>query len=1053
MPQISRSPFGYADCESELKALKSEYSELYFDETPFNSAAIDPHAYLIIGRRGSGKTALAQYFSFQTVLRDPIYIAVDQPQVYQRVLSDISSRASESRQLAISRLQRVWEYIIWSVIFTQTRALSPEIAQAHDETASPARVSHIVNSIIDRLLVLLTDSSDTILEDRIEQLLTHERFDAAKASVLKIAAERPIIITFDTLEKYDISNDALVNAMAALVQCAAEFNLNFRDRGVHLKVFMSGEVFPYLTEDVLQNPSKSVKSPVYLLWRPKDLLRLISWRFFRYLQAHDLLREESRDEINWASHREVLAKMWIPYFGQYLTDAQGLEEETFSYALRHTQMRPRQLILLCNAIAERSLKAGRFPCFSEDDILVAIREVETDLAIETINSFSMAYKNVSRIVDALMGIPMLFRGNELDKRASQSATEWEDGYSSAKFRRLIAELGIVGRVRRNNEDAGYIDADFEYSLRERLPLTHRDECVIHPMFYSRFNVQINSPSRVMPFSTEREEREVASRDGKEAAARALKEGILHDETLMKAVSRILQRSERQQDLQKIIGSFVDPGIIVQLSNLNDQIMYGRRGTGKTHVLKVLASQLIEDPLNVVLYLDARTLGSTLQFSDPSVPLKQRCLALFRDILGEIYNALLDHIVNCQSSSSDPDFEKLQQLGKVMTEPVSFYTVEGITSRSLDKASGQKSIGLEIGSHADFGLSAKAEEQRQSEEEKTTSYRAEHEDKVVFSALRSLLQDLLKSTKARLFILLDEWSSIPLDVQPFLAEFAKRAFLPSPDVILKIASLEYRSNFGEHLPSGMLGFELGSDISASLDIDEYYVYDRNPDLVSEIFGHILFKHLKSELPEQYLETKYELYAGDGVILKFFSNEIVFKELVRASEGVVRDLINIFISSYFVAQRRGKKRIDRATIIEAARYWFEQDKAKNLDAGLRVILEQIIKEVVAEQRVRSFFLPLELERHPTIQRLFDARVLHLTKRGATYRHTPGIRYNIYTLDYGTYVDLLNTDQAPRMGFEETKGEIPKHFAVPFDDNRTLRLVVLREETLNTKATTVT
>jgi Cdc6-like AAA superfamily ATPase len=505
MIEVEQNPFGQADCESELKTLKSEYSELYFDETPFNTEAIKPQTYLIVGRRGSGKTALAQYFSFQKVLTDPIYIDVDEPRVYQKVLSDVASRASEAREIAIPRLQKVWQYVIWCVVFEHTRTLSKVIAEACDETCSTGGVSHLINSIIDRLLVLLHDSDGKIIDERIEQLLSDERLESARVAVLKIATKRPIIIAFDTLEKYDISNDALMNAMAALVQYAADFNLSFRDRGVHLKVFMSGEVFPYLKEDVLENPLKSIKNPVYLFWRPKDLLRLISWRFFRHLSAHDLLRRESRGDIDWVNHREVLEKMWIPYFGEYITNARGMRESTFSYVLRHTQMRPRQLILLCNAIAERATREGRFPRFSENNISSAIKEAETDLAIEIINSFSQAYKNVSTIVDALMRIPMVFSGNELDKRASQSATEWPvDSYSSAKFRRLVSELGIVGRVRRHNEDAGYIDADFEYSLRERLPITHRDECVIHPMFYSRFNVEFNSPSRVMPFSTERD---------------------------------------------------------------------------------------------------------------------------------------------------------------------------------------------------------------------------------------------------------------------------------------------------------------------------------------------------------------------------------------------------------------------------------------------------------------------------------------------------------------------------------------------------------------------
>lgn len=521
---------------------------------------------------------------------------------------------------------------------------------------------------------------------------------------------------------------------------------------------------------------------------------------------------------------------------------------------------------------------------------------------------------------------------------------------------------------------------------------------------------------------------------------------LRDLTFMKAVSGILQRSERQQDLQKVINSFVDVGILPQISNYNNQIIFGRRGTGKTHILRVLASQLSETSSNAVLYIDARTLGSTSQFSDQAVPLKQRCLSLFRDILGEIYNLLLNHIVNNPTDSAEASLESLDQLGKIMTEPVSRYSIESVTSRSLDKLSAQYSIGVTLSTESGIGLTGKDEDQKSLEEEKTTSYRVAQDDKVIFPALHSLLQSVLKTAKAKLHILLDEWSSIPVDIQPYLAEFLKRSFLANPDVVIKIASLEYRSNFGERLRAGqMLGFEVGSDISTALDIDEYYVYDKNPDLVTTLFAQMLYMHLKSDLPDQYLETRYGIYSGSGIASECFSNQHVFKELVRASEGVARDLINIFTGSFFATQRKGKRHIDKATIVEVSRQWFEQDKAKNLDSELHDVLGKIIREVVAEGRARSFFLPLDLEKHHLIQRLFDARVLHLTKRGVNDRRNPGTRYNIYSLDYGTYVDLMSTEKAPHVGIEEIKGEIPRGFAVPFDDNRALKLILLPRQIL--------
>jgi hypothetical protein len=501
MTNKMRSPFGEADCESELKTMggKSNYSELYFDETPFNNAAISPQTYLIVGRRGSGKTALAQYFSFQTAIRDPIYIDVDEPAAYHQVLSDIAAKASENREIAIPRLKKVWEYTLWSLVFEHTRHESRAIEQICSTRQPNNRASNFINTVFDSLLALLHEAEDKHIGEHMSLLLSDERLSDAKAEALKLARTRPIIIALDTLEKYDVSDKGLMNAMAALVQCAADFNLDFRDEGIHLKVFMSGEVFPYLKAEVIQNPLKSVKNPVYLFWRAKDLLRLISWRFFRYLKENKLLRSESTGPIDWTSHKEVRAKMWDPYFGHSVTNARGLREDTLSYVLRHTQMRPRQAILLCNSIAERAMESKRFPDLSESEIRTGVKNTENELAVEIINSFSSQYPQINKIVNGLMNMPMLFTGNELDKRAHETATNWPENYSAAKFRSMLSELGIVGRVS-GRDDKGHIRAEFEYAMHDGLELTHRDECVIHPMFYSRFNVVFNSESRVIPIS-------------------------------------------------------------------------------------------------------------------------------------------------------------------------------------------------------------------------------------------------------------------------------------------------------------------------------------------------------------------------------------------------------------------------------------------------------------------------------------------------------------------------------------------------------------------------
>ncbi len=108
------------------------------------------------------------------------------------------------------------------------------------------------------------------------------------------------------------------------------------------------------------------------------------------------------------------------------------------------------------------------------------------------NSYDLIYPRVSEIITALTNAPMVFRGNYLDQVAKRTSSAWPKGiYSTAAFRRVVAELGIVGKVRTQNEETRIIAADFEYALQDRLTLTSDDTCVIHPMFYSKLQVSKN----------------------------------------------------------------------------------------------------------------------------------------------------------------------------------------------------------------------------------------------------------------------------------------------------------------------------------------------------------------------------------------------------------------------------------------------------------------------------------------------------------------------------------------------------------------------------------
>ena len=66
-----KHPFGEISCEKEVKLLRDSYKDYFFEHTQFNSQALDPDAYLIVGRRGAGSPHLLTTSPFKTLSLRP----------------------------------------------------------------------------------------------------------------------------------------------------------------------------------------------------------------------------------------------------------------------------------------------------------------------------------------------------------------------------------------------------------------------------------------------------------------------------------------------------------------------------------------------------------------------------------------------------------------------------------------------------------------------------------------------------------------------------------------------------------------------------------------------------------------------------------------------------------------------------------------------------------------------------------------------------------------------------------------------------------------------
>lgn len=521
------------------------------------------------------------------------------------------------------------------------------------------------------------------------------------------------------------------------------------------------------------------------------------------------------------------------------------------------------------------------------------------------------------------------------------------------------------------------------------------------------------------------------------------ENMIDDVQIASAVSNIVPRSERQSDLELLRNTYVETGVLPQVQNHSNQILYGRRGTGKTHVLQILGDKFSKTTGVQCVYLDVRLLGSAHLFQDETQSPAIRCVAVFKDMLSIIQSELLD-------IATDPlrDGRGIQEVSD-FAEYLMRKTSEVKKREVRDVEQHGKQTGLDTQlSTTPTTASAKLDITNRNDSSTTTetSYSEAFRETVIFSEVNQMLDQTLDALQIQhLVLLIDEWTSLPADMQPFVAEFLKRSFFPSNRVTVKIGSLEYRSRFTLGVKSGNpIGFELGPDITANLDLDDYYVYERNPERVTDIFHELLYRHVRSGLHDDLL-SRYSVKDANSFRTRLFTERDTFIELVRAGEGVVRDFLGIFASAFFKAKSTGRQKIDLHSVEEAARDWYETDKSTVLSDEQHKALHRIITDVIGNRQTKMFMLRREDANHRMIQSLFDLRLLHLISRGYSDKENPGQRYNIYALDYGTYVDLKRTKAQPEE-FELFRDDSADPDAsaeriVPFADKRSIRRVILQ------------
>ena len=314
----------------------------------------------------------------------------------------------------------------------------------------------------------------------------------------------------------------------------------------------------------------------------------------------------------------------------------------------------------------------------------------------------------------------------------------------------------------------------------------------------------------------------------------------------------LRRRAEANDPAMLVETFVDVGpLFARLSTPDHQILAGRRGTGKTHAQYYLAASVLERG-DLGIFVDMRRLGSTGGlYADNQIPITERGTRLLCDTLEHIHDALVDatlamHEEHDQTAALSVLDRLADEIARVVVVGGTTDAERTTTEEARTEDGGQLSLGMSpSGPVVTAGLDSRST-RGQSTAETLRHVGGVATHRVHFGAVTRLIEQLLDALPVdRVWILLDEWSDVPMELQPLLADLVRRALFPVHGVTVKIGAIEHRSNFREVVESGgHLGIEVGADAAADLDLDDFMVFGNDAEKAKEFFRELLYRHVRA-----------------------------------------------------------------------------------------------------------------------------------------------------------------------------------------------------------------
>ncbi len=434
---------------------------------------------IVIGRKGEGKTAIAQY-----VCKQQEYNVFTEKMSFKNFPFNILYKLSDGQYTKPNQYISLWKYLIYTVICKQMIAnnnINPEISsmlsQIFPVEDNQKKLEKLISKYTVKEFGLQIASSGINIGGEKEDgnIDWIDAIDIFEATILTYVDDAKYYIVFDELDEdyknfeTETEKNNYFDLVTGLFKAVQDVRTLFIEKGcsIYPVVFLRTDIYNLIT---YSDKNKWTDTMIKLNWTPEKLHELVRHRINIVLGTTDLSFEDC----------------WSRLFGNYQM-AFGLRKTkkigTFDYILRSTQNRPRDFTKFFQECARQALANNSIlfrPCiiknadneFSEymkneiiDEMYAVLPEYEDIFAI-----LSLIRKQTFQPQDFVEKYNQIVREERIQNRGAEAVLK------------LLFEFSVIG-----NAPSIKNQAIFRYEI-DNARFNFKENIIVHRGLYKALQI-------------------------------------------------------------------------------------------------------------------------------------------------------------------------------------------------------------------------------------------------------------------------------------------------------------------------------------------------------------------------------------------------------------------------------------------------------------------------------------------------------------------------------------------------------------------------------------